>query len=111
MSKTPELRAHFEKVSSSLDSSLAQAAGISRAKESECAEARNELTAVGTCFAHTALDYVFQVQVVSLYCQSLSEQFPAFFQINLIQSRKRHEIIEAVGLHRQPVQYAVLSAV
>lgn len=55
------MRSHFQRVSQSLDDALVRNAQIAKHREQEGFEARNELTAVGTCFAHTALDYVFQV--------------------------------------------------
>ncbi len=75
-----EMRAHFGRVSQSLDDALARQAAVPRLREPEAAEARNELTAVGTCFAHTALDYVFQLL--------------------LLRARQAPEIVDAV---RKPV--------
>lgn len=55
------MRSHFERVSTSLDSALTANSNVPKHKMAEAVETRNELTAVGTCFAHTALDYAFQV--------------------------------------------------
>ncbi|EJW85606.1 GTP-ase activating protein for Arf containing protein [Wuchereria bancrofti] len=62
-SKVTETRCHFESLSNSLDEALAKRAAVHRARPMEIADARNALTAVGTCFAHTALDYVAQINI------------------------------------------------
>ncbi|MCP9264039.1 Arf-GAP with coiled-coil, ANK repeat and PH domain-containing protein 2 [Dirofilaria immitis] len=62
-SKVTETRCHFESLSNSLDEALAKRAAVHRARSTEIADARNALTAVGTCFAHTALDYVAQINI------------------------------------------------
>ncbi|KAK6104405.1 putative GTPase activating protein for Arf family protein [Brugia pahangi] len=62
-SKVTETRCHFESLSNSLDEALAKRAAVHRARPVEIADARNALTAVGTCFAHTALDYVAQINI------------------------------------------------
>ncbi|EFO19793.1 GTP-ase activating protein for Arf containing protein [Loa loa] len=62
-SKVTETRCHFESLSNSLDEALAKRAAVHRARPTEIADARNALTAVGTCFAHTALDYVAQINI------------------------------------------------
>ncbi|VDK75918.1 unnamed protein product [Litomosoides sigmodontis] len=62
-SKVTETRCHFESLSNSLDEALAKRAAVNRARSTEIADARNALTAVGTCFAHTALDYVAQINI------------------------------------------------
>lgn len=38
-------------------------ASICRTRPNEITDAKNALTAVGTCFAHTALDYVAQINI------------------------------------------------
>uniref|UniRef100_A0A914WM73 BAR domain-containing protein n=1 Tax=Plectus sambesii TaxID=2011161 RepID=A0A914WM73_9BILA len=73
--KVHETRQHFEQLSASLDEALGRKAAIPRHKTAEVAESKNALTAVGTCFAHTALDYVAQV--------------------NVTHARKNHEILDA----------------
>ncbi|VBB28483.1 unnamed protein product [Acanthocheilonema viteae] len=62
-SKVTETRCHFESLSNSLDEALAKRAAVHRARSTDIADARNALTAVGTCFAHTALDYVAQINI------------------------------------------------
>ncbi|TKR88478.1 hypothetical protein L596_012713 [Steinernema carpocapsae] len=63
LTKVNDSKAHFESLSSTLDENLAKKATISRHKSAELLDAKNSLTAVGTCFAHTALDYVAQINV------------------------------------------------
>lgn len=63
IAKVSETRSQFESLSNSLDEALARKAAILRSRGSELADARNALTAVGTCFAHTALDYVAQASI------------------------------------------------
>ncbi|KRY82518.1 Arf-GAP with coiled-coil, ANK repeat and PH domain-containing protein 2 [Trichinella pseudospiralis] len=75
LSKVYEMRNHFQRVSRSLDDALWKNAHVSKLKDHEGSDAKNELTAVGTCFAHTCLDYIFQ--------------------INLVHASKKHEILEA----------------
>ncbi|KRY33937.1 Arf-GAP with coiled-coil, ANK repeat and PH domain-containing protein 2, partial [Trichinella spiralis] len=75
LSKVYEMRSHFQRVSRSLDDALWKNAHVSKLKDHEGSDAKNELTAVGTCFAHTCLDYIFQ--------------------INLVHASKKHEILEA----------------
>ncbi|CAG9532161.1 unnamed protein product [Cercopithifilaria johnstoni] len=62
-SKVTETRCHFESLSNSLDEALSKRAAVHRARPTDIADARNALTAVGTCFAHTALDYVAQINI------------------------------------------------
>lgn len=61
--KTKDTRKHFEKISDDLDNALARNSQAPRNKPQECEEAFNVLTAMKSCFAHTALDYVFQVVI------------------------------------------------
>lgn len=75
--KAHEMRTHFQKLSQNLDEALIRSSQVSRHKEQDASEASNELTAVGTCFAHTALDYVFQ--------------------LNLLRCRQKFEVVEALG--------------
>lgn len=63
LAKIFETRSQFESLSNSLDDALARKAATLRSRTSELADARNALTAVGTCFAHTALDYVAQLNI------------------------------------------------
>ncbi|KAK0413686.1 hypothetical protein QR680_006943 [Steinernema hermaphroditum] len=63
LTKVNDAKAHFESLSSTLDENLAKKATINRHKTSELLDAKNSLTAVGTCFAHTALDYVAQITI------------------------------------------------
>ncbi|ULU07567.1 hypothetical protein L3Y34_018940 [Caenorhabditis briggsae] len=63
LTKVAESRAHFENMSQSMDEALVKNAGISRQKPADATEGRNALTAVGTCFAHTTLDYVANINI------------------------------------------------
>lgn len=67
---------HFESLSASLNESLAKKAAINKNKTQELQDAKNSLTAVGTCFAHNSLDYVAQ--------------------LNIVQARKTQVILESV---------------
>ncbi|KAI1710014.1 BAR domain of APPL family domain-containing protein [Ditylenchus destructor] len=58
LSKLNETRSQFDSLSSSLSDALAKKASINKNKTQELQDARNSLTAVGTCFAHNSLDYV-----------------------------------------------------
>ncbi|KFD53218.1 hypothetical protein M513_05928 [Trichuris suis] len=75
LNKLDEMRTNFQRVGRSLDDALAKNAHSSKLKDHEGSEAKNELAAVGTCFAHISLDYVFQ--------------------INWVHTSKKHEILEA----------------
>nr|KAG5696285.1 hypothetical protein BaRGS_027895 [Batillaria attramentaria] len=62
--KMKDAKKHFEKISDDLDSALVRNSQAPRAKPQECEEALNVLTAMKSAFAHTSLDYVFQVNVL-----------------------------------------------
>lgn len=62
--KMKEAKKHFEKISDDLDSAHVRNSQAPRAKPQECEEAVNVLTATKSAFAHTSLDYVFQVNVL-----------------------------------------------
>ncbi|VDN02897.1 unnamed protein product [Thelazia callipaeda] len=66
-SKVTETRCHFESLSNSLDEALSKRAAVHRARPTEVSDARNALTAIGTCFAHTALDYVAQINIAHVH--------------------------------------------
>lgn len=51
----------FEKISDEMDAALNRNSQAQKSKPQECEEAHNTLTATRSCFAHTSLDYVFQV--------------------------------------------------
>ncbi|XP_025083083.1 arf-GAP with coiled-coil, ANK repeat and PH domain-containing protein 2-like isoform X3 [Pomacea canaliculata] len=74
--KMKETKKHFEKISDDLDNALVRNSQAPRSKAQECEEAFNVLTAMKSCFAHTALDYVFQV--------------------NVLQSKKRFEVLDTM---------------
>uniref|UniRef100_A0A0N4UAS0 Arf-GAP with coiled-coil, ANK repeat and PH domain-containing protein 2 n=1 Tax=Dracunculus medinensis TaxID=318479 RepID=A0A0N4UAS0_DRAME len=61
--KILETQVHYESLSNSLDDALMRKASICRTRPNEITDAKNALTAVGTCFAHTALDYVAQINI------------------------------------------------
>ncbi|XP_061163499.1 arf-GAP with coiled-coil, ANK repeat and PH domain-containing protein 2-like isoform X2 [Saccostrea echinata] len=66
----------FEKASTELDNAINRNASIPRTKPQECEEAATMLKAKKSCFAHTAVDHVFQ--------------------INILNSKKRYEILETM---------------
>uniref|UniRef100_A0A0M3I1Q7 BRO1 domain-containing protein n=1 Tax=Ascaris lumbricoides TaxID=6252 RepID=A0A0M3I1Q7_ASCLU len=67
LAKVSETRSQLESLSTSLDDALARKAAVPRARSAELADAKNALTAVGTCFAHTALDYVAQINITQAH--------------------------------------------
>jgi hypothetical protein len=67
-------------MSNSIQDALSKRASISRNCPQALKEARNSLTAVGTCFAHQSLDYVAQ--------------------INIAHARKHHVFLDAVSFCR-----------
>ncbi|XP_048766757.1 arf-GAP with coiled-coil, ANK repeat and PH domain-containing protein 2-like isoform X3 [Ostrea edulis] len=66
----------FEKASSELDNAINRNASVPRTKAQECEEAVTMLKAKKSCFAHTSVDHVFQ--------------------INILNSKKRYEILETM---------------
>ena len=58
MGKLNDTRHQFSTLSTSLSDWLAKKAGINKAKQQEMQDAKDQLTSVGTCFAHISLDYV-----------------------------------------------------
>ncbi|XP_041377230.1 arf-GAP with coiled-coil, ANK repeat and PH domain-containing protein 2-like isoform X2 [Gigantopelta aegis] len=62
--KVKEMKKHFEKISDDMDGALIRNSQAPRTKTQECEEAHNVLTAMKSCFAHTSLDYVFQLNVL-----------------------------------------------
>ena len=59
--KVKETRKHFEKISDDMDNALIKNAQAPRSRSQECDDATNVLMAMRSCFGHTSLDYVFQV--------------------------------------------------
>lgn len=53
----------FDQMSTSLDEAVTKKAAINKNKIHELHEAKNSLTAIGTLFAHTSLDFVAQIQI------------------------------------------------
>ncbi|KAK3583409.1 hypothetical protein CHS0354_040376 [Potamilus streckersoni] len=74
--KVKDTRKHFEKISDDMDSALVRNSQALRSKPQECEDAYNLLTATRTCFAHTSLDYIYQ--------------------INILQSKKRFEVLDTM---------------
>jgi Arf-GAP/coiled-coil/ANK repeat/PH domain-containing protein len=74
--KLRDAKNRFDAMSNSISEALAKRASISRKCTNELKEARQALTAVGTCFAHQSLDYVSD--------------------INNCHSRKHHVFLDAV---------------
>ncbi|XP_064642137.1 arf-GAP with coiled-coil, ANK repeat and PH domain-containing protein 2-like isoform X2 [Lineus longissimus] len=62
--KVKESRKHFEKISDDMDQALIKHSSVPKSKLQECEETKNVLTAMRSCFAHTSLDYVFQINVL-----------------------------------------------
>lgn len=56
-----ETRKHFEKISDDMDSACSRNSQAPRSKPQECEDAYNLMMANKSCFAHTSLDYVYQV--------------------------------------------------
>ena len=68
-----EMRKQFEKISDDLDGALVRNSQAQRTKPQECKEASNDLTTMKRCFAHTSLDYVFEVtDIVRLFSMLMS---------------------------------------
>lgn len=74
--KVKDSQKDFEKASSELDNAINRNAGVPRTKTQECEEAGTMLKAKKSCFAHTSVDHVFQ--------------------INILNSKKRYEILETM---------------
>ncbi|XP_070207244.1 arf-GAP with coiled-coil, ANK repeat and PH domain-containing protein 2-like isoform X2 [Littorina saxatilis] len=62
--KMKDMRKQFEKISDDLDAALVRNSQAQKTKPQECKEALNDLTTMKSCFAHTSLDYVFEVNVL-----------------------------------------------
>ena len=65
-----DMRKQFEKISDDLDGALVRNSQAPRTKPQECKEAMNDLTTMKRCFAHTSLDYVFEVIKIDTPCSS-----------------------------------------
>ncbi|BFZ23577.1 hypothetical protein BsWGS_26617 [Bradybaena similaris] len=63
--KVKETKKLFEKISDDMDTALNRNSQAPKSKVQECEEAHNTLTATRSCFAHTSLDYVFQINVLN----------------------------------------------
>ena len=63
---------------------MARKAAVLRSRGAELADVRNALTAVGTCFAHTALDYVAQLSIAHVHKDRLVIDAVCFFFYLLI---------------------------
>ncbi|XP_046563022.1 arf-GAP with coiled-coil, ANK repeat and PH domain-containing protein 2-like isoform X5 [Haliotis rubra] len=74
--KAKETKKHFEKISDDMDNALLRNSQALKSKPQECEESHNTLTAMRSCFAHTSLDYVFQ--------------------INVLHSKKRFEVLDTM---------------
>jgi Arf-GAP/coiled-coil/ANK repeat/PH domain-containing protein len=71
-----DTKGYFNKISGDLDSALAKNAAASKGKPGDVDDASNVLTATRSCFRYTTLDYVYQ--------------------ISMLQSKKGHEVLEAL---------------
>ncbi len=72
-----DTKGYFNKLSSDLDSALQKNAAVAaKGRPSDAEDAANLLTATKSCFRYTALDYVHQ--------------------ISMLQSRKRHEVMDSI---------------
>ncbi|CEF70761.1 Arf GTPase activating protein family and Pleckstrin homology domain and Ankyrin repeat and Pleckstrin homology-like domain and Ankyrin repeat-containing domain-containing protein [Strongyloides ratti] len=76
LEKLSETKSQFNSISSNLEEALTKKACIPKQKANELGEAKNSLTAIGTCYAHVSVDYVAQ--------------------INLIHAKKCYVLIEAI---------------
>ncbi|KAL4221052.1 ArfGAP with coiled-coil [Mactra antiquata] len=74
--KVKDTRKHFEKISDDLDSAMSRNSVAPRSKPQECEDSQNLMMANRSCFAHTSLDYVYQ--------------------INILQSKKRFDVLETM---------------
>ncbi|XP_053378624.1 arf-GAP with coiled-coil, ANK repeat and PH domain-containing protein 2-like [Mercenaria mercenaria] len=74
--KVKDTRKHFEKISDDLDNALSRNSSALRSKPQDCEDAYNLMMANKSCFAHTSLDYVYQ--------------------INILQSKKRFDVLETM---------------
>ncbi|XP_060603418.1 arf-GAP with coiled-coil, ANK repeat and PH domain-containing protein 2-like isoform X2 [Ruditapes philippinarum] len=74
--KVKDTRKHFEKISDDLDNAISRNSSALRSKPQECEDACNLMMANRSCFAHTSLDYVYQ--------------------INILQSKKRFDVLETM---------------
>ncbi|KAF7635551.1 hypothetical protein Mgra_00005093 [Meloidogyne graminicola] len=101
LGKLNEVKSHFNNLSSSLSEALLKKASINKHKFQETNrgfslyfpstkwsmdimemhDAENSLTAIGTCFSHTGLDYVAQINIVNaLKCPIILETLWAFIK-------------------------------
>uniref|UniRef100_A0A183BSQ4 Arf-GAP domain-containing protein n=1 Tax=Globodera pallida TaxID=36090 RepID=A0A183BSQ4_GLOPA len=79
LGKLSDVKTHFNSLSASLSEALSKKAGISRNKVQELHDSENALTAIGTCFSHTELDYVAQINIAhALKCPALLEALWVF---------------------------------
>ncbi|XP_014669586.1 PREDICTED: arf-GAP with coiled-coil, ANK repeat and PH domain-containing protein 3-like [Priapulus caudatus] len=85
--KVKDTKKVFEKISDDLDAGLVRNSAASKYRPVEGEEAHSLLTAMSSCFAHTALDYVFQ--------------------INVLHSRKQYQVLDILlsFLHAQSVYF------
>lgn len=75
--KVKETKKLFDRISDDLDNALTKNAQLQRnCRPSEAEEAKNIVTAMHSCFTHTALDYAFQ--------------------INILQSRRRIDVLDTI---------------
>ncbi|XP_022340712.2 arf-GAP with coiled-coil, ANK repeat and PH domain-containing protein 2-like isoform X1 [Crassostrea virginica] len=74
--KVKDSQKDFEKASSDLDNAINRNSNVPRTKPQECEEAATMLKAKKSCFAHTTIDHVFQ--------------------INILNSKKRYEILQTM---------------
>uniref|UniRef100_A0A914H2P7 Uncharacterized protein n=1 Tax=Globodera rostochiensis TaxID=31243 RepID=A0A914H2P7_GLORO len=79
LGKLSDVKTHFNSLSASLSEALSKKAAISRNKVQELHDSENALTAIGTCFSHTELDYVAQINIAhALKCPALLEALWVF---------------------------------
>ncbi|KAI6172458.1 hypothetical protein M3Y98_00975400 [Aphelenchoides besseyi] len=75
LSKLRETKVRFDQMNLSVNDALSRRASTSRHATSALADAQNSLSAIGTLFAHTSLDYVAQM--------------------NMVHARKHHVLLDA----------------
>lgn len=98
--KFKEVKKQFDKASEEKEVALVKNAQVPRNKPHEVDEATNILSTTRKCFRHIALDYVLQVsEVTQGHTKShgvISTKTSFVFQINVLQSKKRLEILKSV---------------
>lgn len=103
--KFKEVKKQFDKASEEKEVAQVKNAQVARNKPHEVDEATNLLTTTRKCFRHISLDYVLQVsevtweespEVTQGHTGVITTKPSSVFQINVLQSKKRLEILKSV---------------